>query len=120
MRTARDRAQQRREQFEATFYGQGHLARASHRAVMDLAGRIAVNPDLIERLFVLAWVRYAVSSLEHWAGSLGHAELLDDPDRLWPLLDAEREEFLPVSRIGQGVCGNVRQHLEMRTRFVLG
>jgi len=118
--SARDRAQQRRARFEETFYGQGYLAQGSQRAVMALARRVAVNPDLIEKLFVMAWVRYAVTSLEHWARSLGHAELLNDPDRLWPLLDAEQDEFLPVSRLGQGICGNVRQHLEMRNRFVLG
>jgi hypothetical protein len=117
--SARGRERARRAFFEEAFYSSGHLARASSRAVRGLAGKIGVDPELVEKLFVLAWVRFAVRSVELQIRNLDLADLSDDPDRLWQRLDAESEEFLPVVRIGGGICGNVRQHVEMKDRFVL-
>ena len=117
--SARDRENQRRGFFEEVFYGQGHLAQAARRAIRTLADRVTIAPETIEYLFVLCWVRLAVRSAEIQAHALGYRELLDDPDRLWKRLDAEPEEFLPTSRIAGGICGNVRQHVEMRERFSL-
>jgi hypothetical protein len=115
----RDREGQRKRFFAEIFYGRGHLAGAARRAVQALAGNLRVEPELIEHLFVLSWVRLAVRSVELRARELHCEELLDDPDRLWERLDAETDEFLPVSRISARICGNVRQHAEMRDRFVL-
>lgn len=117
--SARDRDAQRRAFFEEAFYGSGHLSRAARDAVRGLAEKMSVDSGLVEKLFVLAWVRYAVRSVELQMRALGLTGLADDPERLWQRLDAGHEEFLPVTRIGGGICGNVRQHLEMRDRFAL-
>ncbi len=117
--SARGREAARRAFFEETFYGSGHLSRAAREAVHGLAGRLGIDLALLEPLFVLTWVRYAVRAVELQLQPLDLASLTAEPERLWRRLDAEPEEFLPVTRIRGGICGNVRQHVEMRDRFVL-
>lgn len=117
--SARGREAARRGFFEEAFYATGHLSRAARDAVHRLARRMGVAIEHVERLFVLAWMRYAVRGVELRIHELELASLADDPERLWQRLDAEPEEFLPVIRIRGGICGNVRQHLEMRERFAL-
>ena len=117
--SARGREAARKAFFEETFYGSGHLSRAAREAVHGLAGRLGIDLGLLEPLFVLTWVRYAVHAVELQVRHLDLASLTEEPERLWRRLDAELEEFLPVTRIRGGICGNVRQHVEMRDRFVL-
>jgi len=117
--SARGREAARQAFFEETFYTAGHLSRAARDAVHTLARRMGVDLEHVERLFVLAWVRYAVRGVELRIHELELASLADDPERLWQRLDDEPEEFLPVIRIRGGICGNVRQHVELRDRFAL-
>jgi Ser/Thr protein kinase RdoA (MazF antagonist) len=115
----RDREQERRDYFEEVFYASGHLARAARQAILDLARALGVHIGLLEPLFVLAWVRFAVRSVELRLRELGLESLRDDTEALWSRLHAESGEFLPVARSGKGSCENVRQHLELRDRFLL-
>lgn len=117
--SARGREAARSGFFEETFYASGHLSRAAREAVREFAGRLGIDLGLLEPLFVLTWVRLAVRAVELQMRHLDLASLAEEPQQLWPRLDAAPEEFLPVARVRGGICGNVRQHLEMRDRFVL-
>lgn len=118
--SATGRTGARRAFFEEVFYGTGYLARAARRTVTSFAGSIGLARELIESLFLLAWVRMAVRTVDLRADALGLRGEAARPDRLWPRLDAEQDEFLPVVRARGGICDNVRQYVALRDRCVFG
>ena len=112
------REEERSETFREVFFSRGPLAGAAEETVRGFSGRMGIDPGLLEPLFVLAWVRYAVRKARYITRDSGTIEGEPEWKEFWRHCE-NPDRVLPVVRIRGGRCGNLRQFVEMRDRFIL-